>query len=225
MPSSGGRPLADRLKAFADRFAALGRPSRPAGYTGVGGRDDLSAPLVGPDSSAGDYAAGGEGGRYAPPRVGGGGAMGAPPQTGADAGAAAAVHLPTPVSVVVRVRECVCVGRRSQGRARGGRATTLCCFGIWADRRARVGPPLPPLWVCAWARPLCCASHNVHASAEARATEAKSGKGTGALQLDGGGTPARSTHPDHSHLPLSPHSPPSLVGRHGRTHRPLQGGR
>lgn len=125
MSSSGGRPLSDRLKQFADRFAALGRPARPAGYSGLGGgaADDLSAPLVGPDSSAGDYAAagGGGGGRYAPPRAQGG-AMGAT-AVAADAGAGAAVHLPTPVS---------------EKRRGGGDAA---CAEGWGDEGRGPAPP------------------------------------------------------------------------------------
>ena len=103
--------LSERLKAFADRFAALGRPSRPGGgYSGLaggGGRhgDGLGAPLVGGSSSEGGgyySAAAPPSSRYDPPQttaqrqqqqsygsldVAGGG----------DAGAGAAVNLPTQV--------------------------------------------------------------------------------------------------------------------------------
>ena len=108
--------LSDRLKAFADRFAALGRPSRPgggysglAGSAGGGGGDGLGAPLVGHGSSGGGSGGGGyyhASGAAAPSRYD-------PPQTtthqqqqsygsldvsgGGDAGAGAATHLPTQV--------------------------------------------------------------------------------------------------------------------------------
>lgn len=114
MSSSGGRQIADRLKAFADRFAALGRPARPAsgGYAGLAG-DDLSAPLVSSHSQGGDVV------------VGGGGATGyAPPgrEPRGDAGAGAAVHLPTQVGgwrVWARVGG---VGWRAQAAGGAGRA-------------------------------------------------------------------------------------------------------
>ena len=114
--------LSDRLKAFADRFAALGRPSRPGGgYSGLAGgglgSDGLGAPLVG--GGSGHSEGGGGGGGYystgaAPPPS----SRYDPPQTasahhhhqhqqqsygsvdvagGGDAGAGAAVNLPTQV--------------------------------------------------------------------------------------------------------------------------------
>lgn len=103
--------LSDRLKAFADRFAALGRPSRPGGgYSGLaggaGGGDGLGAPLVGGASSEGYYtAAHGVApppSRYTPPQTTSHHpqqAYGSLDATGAgDAGAGAAVNLPTQVS-------------------------------------------------------------------------------------------------------------------------------
>lgn len=116
--------LSERLKAFADRFAALGRPSQGpgGGYTGLsdGGAGGLGAPLVGGgggSSGGGVGVGGGEGryyqqqqqqqpSRYNPPQA----ATGAPqqyhqhPHHGSvdasgvgDAGAGAAVNLPTQV--------------------------------------------------------------------------------------------------------------------------------
>ena len=130
--------LSDRLKAFADRFAALGRPSRPGGgYSGLAGgglgSDGLGAPLVG--GGSGHSEGGGRGGGYystgaAPPPS----SRYDPPQTasahhhhqhqqqsygsvdvagGGDAGAGAAVNLPTQV--------------------RGER----WCFFLWGERGER----------------------------------------------------------------------------------------
>jgi len=110
--------LSDRLKAFADRFAALGRPSRPGGgYSGLaggpgGGAGGLGAPLVvgggGGGSTGGSEGYYSSGGVAAPPQ-----SRYDPPQTtshgqqqsygsldvagGGDAGAGAAVNLPTQV--------------------------------------------------------------------------------------------------------------------------------
>jgi len=110
--------LSERLKAFADRFAALGRPAQGpgGGYTGLsdGGAGGLGAPLVG-GGGGGSTGVGGEGryyhqqqqapSRYNPPQTTTTSQQYQQPHYGSvdaagvgDAGAGAAVNLPTQVS-------------------------------------------------------------------------------------------------------------------------------